>query len=487
MKVSLSENDTDSSTLLCARCLAVSEDEGKPFPEAVKTDEGYHDSIAKNATDQNNRDFEDGTGPIKSDFRVSNVATTPGAESAHRRKRLRMTERDDYEANDVDDEPDEEVTLQATNHDKTLTLLETNHQTGTMSEKEARAMRKDVLANESFRTIEATLSKIIFNNISDLKRRSHCLDLLEVLKEKHLGEQDTSLWKLNGTHAHPRSRREFEKRIVGLEEKDRPWMRSMEDKDKFPKLLLRCFDQFSICQIRNPSEGFLSGSSEYILNTRYSRTRALERHIDWRNREKTAFISASSSSKDIENCLVPHMQKRQAKRRIMEYTRLAIINVNAILAKGKPIMRMKDELIHYEVKDKAGNLRYTNRWGESFYEHGYIVPFSITADAIVREWRWSEVKSWIHENGTFAKWIERVGTIAYEEHEKLRLETEAQQLKRQEELKSRQEKSSETHSEHSTTEPSIPANNINTTPQDSFTQEEEHLSDQDCTMSVCYD
>ena len=483
--MSLGENNTNSSTLLCARCFAVLKDEEKPFPEAVKIDESYGDSKAKNGTNQSDQNFEDGTGPTTSDFRVSRIATTLGAESAKRRKRLRMTECDDYEANDVNDELDEEITLQATNHETPLTVLEANHRTGTMSEKETRAMRKDVIANESFRTIQAKLSDIILNNVSDLKIQSDCLDLLEVLKEKHLGEQDTSLWKLDGTHAHPRTRWEFKKRIVGLEEKDRPWMRSMEDKDKFPKLLLRCFDQFSICQIRNPSEGFLSGSSEYILNTHYSRARALERHIDWRNREKTAFISASSSLKDIENNLVPHMQVRQAKRRIMEFTRLMIINVNAILAKGKPIMRMKDELIHYEVKDKSGNLRYTKRWGESFYEHGYIIPFSITADAIVGEWRWSDVKSWMHENGTFANWIERIGTVAYEEHEKLRLETETQQLKRQEGLQVRKEKSNEIHVEHSTTEPSIPANNINTMPQSSLTQDEENLPDQEYTMSVC--
>jgi hypothetical protein len=330
----------------------------------------------------------------------------------------------DHDEGDEDDQVDS--ALEAAN---TYDDLIKAQNAKVMKQMEARRARKQKLSCQPVRTLEATLSKN-FKTMPDAQMASDSQEILEVLSEKYHGEKDTSLWKITGIHVkHPQRHEEFVERIGGTEERSRPWMKSMEDSADFPQFVMRCWDEISQCQIKDPTTGFLSGGSANLLTTNYNRTRALTQHADWRNRVKTAFISTTSSLREIEEIRVPHMQNRQAKKKVKDYTRFSVINVNAILAKGKPIMRMKDELRHYDVKDRFGKPRL-EYWHGSYYENEYIVPFSISPDAIVNTWPWREIQAWMEKHGSFAEWVRCVGRPAYEKHEAARVAQVAEYAER---------------------------------------------------------
>jgi hypothetical protein len=247
------------------------------------------------------------------------------------------------------------------------------------------------------------------------------LDMINALEAKYISATEYKSKRKLKTVTHPATREHFIKRVqgTGTEEIKHPWLPAAEFDPNIPDILMRAWDEISQCQIRDYRVGCLSGSSDCMLDTFARRKLGLTRHSDWGNRFKTPFISTSSSLEEIAEHRVPHFQNRQSKKGIKENTKLTLFNTRARRALGKPVLRMKDELLHYDVRTKYGDLRL---YESSFYENEYLLPFSAGPDEIIGTWAWHQVEDWIEKNGSnFQGWFKSVGRAAFDRHEKLRL------------------------------------------------------------------
>jgi len=279
---------------------------------------------------------------------------------------------------------------------------------------------KDDLRKCQFRTIYRKCRTTLEDSggAQTIRELLDILHMVDIMNEKYI--QATEKKKTRREKPpHPQLKEEFEKRLKGKEELLHPWGTPSKPKE-IPGLLIRAWDQISQCRIDNQRVGFLSGGSDSFLNTKEKRKQALMHHANWGNRNKTPFISFSSSLREIAKFRVPHFQNRQASLGIVENTRLTIINTNAIIAAGKPILKMKDELLHYDIRPpKTGDLRYNST---SFYENEYIVPFSVAKDAIVRTCTWHDIEKWMRKNNAeIEDWYVQEGIPSFKEHERVRL------------------------------------------------------------------
>ncbi|KAE9364637.1 hypothetical protein N431DRAFT_355542 [Stipitochalara longipes BDJ] len=245
--------------------------------------------------------------------------------------------------------------------------------------------------------------------------------MVRALEEKYKKATDWKSKKKLKTVPHPATREHFIKRFQGkgTEEAEHPWLPSAELDPDIPDILMRAWDEISQCQIRDYRVGCLSGSSACMLDTSARRKLALTRHSDWGNRFKTPFISTSSSLDEIAKERVPHFQLRQINKGIKDNTKLTLFNTRARRALGKSVLRMKDELLYYNVRTKYGTPRYSVG---SFFENEYLLPFSAGPDEIIGTWAWHQVEDWCNKNKSgFYGWFEQVGVSAFKEHERLRL------------------------------------------------------------------
>jgi hypothetical protein len=213
-------------------------------------------------------------------------------------------------------------------------------------------------------------------------------------------------------------------RLVGHsegEEKSHSWA-APADPDEIPGLLMRTRDEMSQYQIKDPRSGFLSGSSDDLLDSYDARKLRITRHSEWGQRRKTPFISFTSSHKEIVEDRVPHFQERQKDKKILDNTKLTLINTRARLAAGLPILRMKMELKHYKVINRYGDPFKPDYQGKSFYEHDYLMLFRVPQEQIVRTWAWRDIEAWMTRTGRgFDGWFHSVGIPAFQEHERVRL------------------------------------------------------------------
>jgi len=247
------------------------------------------------------------------------------------------------------------------------------------------------------------------------------LDMIRALKEKYKKATDWMSRKQSKNVRHPATREDFITRFRGngKEEAEHPWLPAAELDPNIPDILMRAWDEISQCQIRDYRVGCLSGSSACMLDTFAKRKLALTRHSDWGNRFKTPFISSSSSLHEIAKERVPHFQQRQFKKGIKDNTKLTLFNTRARRALGKPVLRLKDELLYHNVRTKYGDPRFT---AGSFFENEYLLPFSAGPDEIIGTWAWHQVEAWIKNNhSNFQGWYEQVGLPAFKEHERLKL------------------------------------------------------------------
>ncbi|TVY58550.1 hypothetical protein LCER1_G003291 [Lachnellula cervina] len=279
--------------------------------------------------------------------------------------------------------------------------------------------RREDIRNKQHRIVIKELRSMLEKSRGTLTigELQNCLDMVEVLNEKYLEVTRKKMYSRK-KGKHPQVQEVMMKRFEGEEERAHPWA-TVSHPDETPGLLMRAWDQKSQCKIENFRVGFLSGGSDHFLNTKEKRRLALEQHADWGNRWKTPFISFSSSLREIALERVPHFQKRQADSGILDNTRLTIINARARIAAGLPVLRMKDELLHYDVNNKYGNPRFQKN---SFYENEYIVPFSVRPKEIVRTYSWHDIETWMKTNrAEIEDWYIKVGVEDFKEHERARL------------------------------------------------------------------
>ncbi|KAL2062590.1 hypothetical protein VTL71DRAFT_5662 [Oculimacula yallundae] len=249
----------------------------------------------------------------------------------------------------------------------------------------ANPTRRELLSNKQHRAVVTMLKLTLRSAQPSLSqdKLEECLEMVDILEEKYLKATEKVVRKATKGGKHPESAAEHNQRLQGDEEKKHRWAPTKADrsgKSEIPGLLMRAWDEMSKGQVRDQRVGFLSGSSTNRLNTADQRKRAISQHSDWGNRIPTPFISFSSSLAEIGKIRVPWFQNRQKRKGILENTKLTIINARARLAAGKPILRMKTELLHYKVTTKYGEPRFE---AGSYYENEFLCPFTTLMLGIV--------------------------------------------------------------------------------------------------------
>ncbi|KAE8443648.1 hypothetical protein EG329_001506 [Mollisiaceae sp. DMI_Dod_QoI] len=274
---------------------------------------------------------------------------------------------------DSSDSPDDVTPIRSSNTRKFVAETESEDEdeqpgeagASTSSQPDQTDRKESLRLKQHRMVIKALKYRLIFAkpslNQSDLQE---CLEMIEVLEEKYRTAAETKIKVRTLQEPHPKTVQQHKARLEGEEENQRAWLHPRNSKSVMPELVMRAWDEMSECQIKDFRVGFLSGGSTCRLDTHERRQLWLKRHANWGNRFKTPFISTSTSLKEIGTIRVPHFQERQKRKGIRENTKLTLININARLAEGKPVLRMMDELIHYQV---------TTRQGEPAYKEGTLM------------------------------------------------------------------------------------------------------------------
>ncbi|EER25676.1 hypothetical protein CPC735_067760 [Coccidioides posadasii C735 delta SOWgp] len=141
--------------------------------------------------------------------------------------------------------------------------------------------------------------------------------------------------------------------------------------------LLRVWDPWSGSQPAK-SGRMQARSPRKPLDLRESRKESLAIHADYKIWEPTPFISFTSSIEGLERLI--------SKRHWPESTArtLTVVNPNARLAKGLPIVEMKSELEYYNIPDRYG-------CSYNYYRDEYLCLWEITPEEVVQHWNWDEL------------------------------------------------------------------------------------------------
>ncbi|KAF7871620.1 hypothetical protein EAF04_003727 [Stromatinia cepivora] len=186
-----------------------------------------------------------------------------------------------------------------------------------------------------------------------------------------------------------------------------------------PGLFLRLWDKASKSRIDDDDHGFVSASSDLPLRTVTERCNFLRNHTYWRHRGLTQGISITSHlSMLTSDHILPRFYDARKKTEMI-CANLTLINGYAQIAAGFPILRVVDEMRHYDVVSLYGDQEL---YGISFFENEYLVPYCVVPDAIIETYKWRDIESWMKKRKrSYADWYETYAVPAYLAHEKMRL------------------------------------------------------------------
>jgi hypothetical protein len=320
---------------------------------------------------------------------------------------------------------------------------------------------------KSFSEVAEILKKLIRKSNLPGEGKSDILDLIAVLEKKpNLKPPKVEVAKSD--RLHPKPGKEIEQLLRGhdkkggelemegnskepAEEDRHPWIMSKKNSPgalsveggppatAASKILMRVWDDRSQARIREGNEGFLSGCNYMPLDTKEQRKAAIENHANWKNRQKTAFISATTDIEDIAECLVPRLERRQERNGLLSITKITLINGNA---DGMPMLPIRKELGFYKCRipyettkstlKKIERIEKCRREGKkmpkkmvrkSWYDTEYVFLFRIPAEQIVKTWLWKDVKQWLIDNKTndIQRWYQEVLVPTYNRHEQNRI------------------------------------------------------------------
>lgn len=186
-----------------------------------------------------------------------------------------------------------------------------------------------------------------------------------------------------------------------------PRMDTRSDEVVCPGLFLRLWDKASKSRIDDEDHGFLSASSELPLRDISERCNFLCDHTYWRHRGCTQGISITShmSMLTSEHILPKFLGDRQKTK--MNCANLTLINGYAQIAAGYPILRVVDEMRHYNVVSRYGD---QEQYDVNFFEHEYLVPYCIVPAAIIATYKWRRID-----------WYRKFAAPVFLAHERARL------------------------------------------------------------------
>lgn len=171
--------------------------------------------------------------------------------------------------------------------------------------------------------------------------------------------------------------------FIRPEEQRHPWSVDANRTLHSPLLdfpLLRAWDHLSGSQPEEDNR-MLSRSPGHHLSTEQARKTSLANHLHHRIWEPTPYISFTRSPTKIEE-IVAHRSQRPPQS-------LTVIDPNARLNNGLPILDVLAEMEHYDIQDPY------NQENRYYIDH-YLCLWEVTNEEIVKHYKWEELAQ--HEN-----------------------------------------------------------------------------------------
>jgi len=164
----------------------------------------------------------------------------------------------------------------------------------------------------------------------------------------------------------------------------------------------------------HPDIGFLSHGSTSRFDTFEGRQQDLENHFNWRNREPTPFVSFTGSLHDFVTQRQPHIIERDSWNKSRCTVKITIVNGNARLAEGWPILKAADEIARYHPSTPKSRPFI-------WYEHEFLLPFRVPPSQIVGTYCWTTILKYMSDNGcNYSTWHNMVAIPAFRAHEAAR-------------------------------------------------------------------
>ncbi|KAF2962877.1 hypothetical protein GQX73_g10696 [Xylaria multiplex] len=161
-----------------------------------------------------------------------------------------------------------------------------------------------------------------------------------------------------------------------LEEAEHPWR--VDSPQPFNGPLLRVWDRMSGSKPEEDGR-MMSRKPEMSLSDEESRRSSLSKHIDYGVWTPSPYISFTSCEVRAESLVKKRLRARRGSQMI------TVIDPNARIRKGLPIIHSETEMGYYGIPDPY------NRNNE-YYHDEYLCLWQVTAAEIVHHWEWSTLE-----------------------------------------------------------------------------------------------
>ncbi|ATZ49856.1 hypothetical protein BCIN_05g02560 [Botrytis cinerea B05.10] len=270
-----------------------------------------------------------------------------------------------------------------------------------------------ILKRKKSQVIHRVIEKKVRRSYGSGKKRYHPKNPAEILELLRYTPSQADLGK-------PHSHEEDNHRWAVVNSQTLPRMDTKEKEVICPGLFMRLYDSSSKSRLDDGHHGFLSAASALPLRTKKERQDFLRHHTYWRYRGLTQGISVTSHlSMLVSDHILPRFYGTRKKTEMI-CANLTLINGYAQIAAGFPILRVVDEMRHYEVVSLYGDQKM---YGISFFENEYLVPYCVVPDAIITTYKWRDIDNWMKQsNCSYQDWYTTWAVPAYQAHEKARVE-----------------------------------------------------------------
>lgn len=271
----------------------------------------------------------------------------------------------------------------------------------------------DLLKRKTGPVIHHVIEKKVRRSYGSGKKRYHPKNRAELLELLRYTPSQADLGKHN-------SQEEDNHRWTVENSQTLPRMDTNSKDTTCTGLFMRFSDPSSKSRLDDDDHGFLSAAPALPLRTKKERQDFLRFHTYWRHRGLTQGISVTSHlSMLTSDHILPRFYGTRKKTEMI-CAKLTLINGYAQIAAGFPILRVTDEMRHYEVVSLYGD---QEMYGISFFENEYLVPYCVVPDAIITTYKWRDIESWMKQTKcNYQDWYTTWAVPAYQAHEKARVE-----------------------------------------------------------------
>jgi hypothetical protein len=171
-------------------------------------------------------------------------------------------------------------------------------------------------------------------------------------------------------------------KVFTSEEDHHPW--HARTSQTLGKPLLRISDHYSGSQL---CDGCLESRAPHErLDTYVSRKNSLTIHINHKDWRPTPYISFTTLPVAVQE--IAEMRRRRRGPQT-----LMVVDPDARVGRGLPILDVAAEMRHYEIEDPYGK-------GSQYYKHHYVCPWQVSREEVMGEWQWDDLvtqKKWYQD------------------------------------------------------------------------------------------